>query len=168
MSGLGLGAGQAPKERLSSNCLSVHHPRKYAVSALLLLLCASAAGGAESDATRVSLHPESWEFAPDKVQFGEHDSRPAMRFLAGAGQVVLRAPDFSDGTVEFDFQPLDPRFATIYFRWQGAAENECFYIRTGRAGDPTAVDAVQYAAFRRNPRLARRREVPSSRRRQRW
>jgi hypothetical protein len=115
------------------------------VPALLLLQLAAAAGAADSDAVTVPLRAESWEFAPDKVQFDEHDSRPAMRILAGAGQVVLRAPDFSDGTVEFDFQPLDPRFATVYFRWQGAAENECFYIRTGRAGDPTAVDAVQYA-----------------------
>jgi hypothetical protein len=88
---------------------------------------------------------ENWEFSPQKVEFLEYKSRPALKILPGAGPVMLKAPDFTDGTVEFDFEPLDPRFANIYFRWQSAAENECVYFRTARAGDPTAGDALQYA-----------------------
>lgn len=93
------------------------------------------------------LEASAWEFAAGKVEFQSQDGRPVMRILPDAGPVVLRTPDFADGTVEFDYQPLHPRFANIYFRWQGAAENECFYFRTARAGDPLAGDAVQYAPF---------------------
>ena len=88
---------------------------------------------------------ESWEFQPQKVEFLEHKSKPALKILPGAGSVILKSLDFTDGAIEFDFEPLDPRFATVYFRWQNAGENECFYLRTERAGNPTAVDAVQYA-----------------------
>jgi hypothetical protein len=54
--------------------------------------------------------------------------------LPGAGPAVLKAPDFTDGTIEFDYEPHDPSFAMVFFRWQNADENECFYFRTGRAG----------------------------------
>ena len=107
---------------------------------LLVLVLAGAASGAT-----VPLEAGAWEFAPGKVAFEQADSRPVMRILPDAGAVVLKAPDFADGTVEFDYQPVNPRFANIYFRWQSPAENECFYFRTARAGDPLANDAVQYA-----------------------
>jgi len=62
-------------------------------------------------------------------------------------KVLGNDKDFTDGTIEFDYEPLDPSFASVFFRWQNAGENECFYFRTGRAGNPTAEDAVQYAPF---------------------
>lgn len=100
---------------------------------------------AQTPAINAALKAESWEFQPQKVEFLEYKSKPAMKILPNAGHVILKAVDFTNGTIEFDFEPLDPRFSTVYFRWQNAGENECFYLRTQRAGNPRAVDAVQYA-----------------------
>src|SRR5262249_38530963 len=80
-------------------------------------------------------------------EFLEYQSKPAMRILPNAGPVVLKGLDFTDGTIEFDYEPLAPFFASVFFRWQSADENECFYLRTERAGNSTAGDAVQYAPF---------------------
>lgn len=115
------------------------------VAGLLLLSPAVYGQPGAVRATNVAMKAEDWEFQPQKVEFLDYKSRPSMKLLPNAGQVILKAPDFTNGTIEFDFEPLDPRFVTIYFRWQTAGENECFYFRTARAGDPTAVDAVQYA-----------------------
>ena len=100
---------------------------------------------AQPTTINVAMKAESWEFQPQKVEFLEHKSKPALKILPGAGPVILKALDFTDGTIEFDVEPLDPRFDSVYFRWQNAGENECFYLRTEFAGNPTAVPAVQYA-----------------------
>jgi hypothetical protein len=100
---------------------------------------------AETPAIQVAMKAENWEFQPQKVEFIEHRSVPALKILPGAAPVILKGVDFTNGTIEFDLEPLDPRFATVYFRWKSAAENECFYLRTVHAGNPTAWDAVQYA-----------------------
>jgi hypothetical protein len=100
---------------------------------------------AQTSAAHVAMKAESWEFQPQKVEFLEYKSNQAMKILPGAGPVILKSPDFTDGAIEFDFEPLDPRFVTFFFRWQNAGENECFYFRTALAGNPTAGDAVQYA-----------------------
>lgn len=81
------------------------------------------------------------------VEFLEYKSKAAMKILPNAGQVILKAPEFTNGTVEFDFEPLDLRFASVFFRWQNANASECFYFRTARARAPTAMDAVQYAPY---------------------
>jgi hypothetical protein len=93
----------------------------------------------------VPMKAESWTFQESKVEFVDYKSKPSMKILPSAGLVVLKNLDFTDGTIEFDHEPLDPYFASLYFHWQDANENECFYFRTQRAGHPTAIDAVQYA-----------------------
>lgn len=103
------------------------------------------ASGALAATITVPLSAESWEFAPQKAEFIQHHGSPALKVLPGAGAVVTKALDFRDGTIEFDIEPNDPRFASFYFRWQSPDENECFYFRTARAGDLTAGDAVQYS-----------------------
>jgi hypothetical protein len=132
-----------PRSR-SRNTPGSRTARPCASLALSLLLLAPNTQ-AQTSTIKVALTVEHWEFQPQKAEFLDHKSRPAMKILPGAGPVVLKAQDFTDGTIEFDLEPLDPRFANFYFRWQDAAENECFYFRTARAGDPAARDAVQYA-----------------------
>ncbi len=95
--------------------------------------------------THVAMSANEWTFQPQMVDFLEYKSTSAMKILPGAPPVTLRGLDFSSGTIEFNFEPLDPRFVTFYFRWQNAGESECFYFRTARAGDSWAADAVQYA-----------------------
>jgi hypothetical protein len=123
--------------------------KKPNLASLATLYCAFTIVGidlaAQTSTTHVAMKAESWEFQPQKVEFLEHKSKPAMKILPDAGPVILKTTDFTNGTIEFDFEPFDPRFATVYFRWQNADENECFYFRTAQAGNPTAGDAVQYA-----------------------
>lgn len=98
-----------------------------------------------AQSSSIAMKPDNWEFQSQKVEFQEYKGKPAIKILPGAGQVVLKGVDFTNGTIEFDLEPLDSRFVNVYFRWQNANENECFYFRTARAGDTTAGDAVQYA-----------------------
>lgn len=94
----------------------------------------------------ISLQAEQWDFKPQSVEFAEYKSRPSMKLLTG-DIVVLKDLTFTDGTIEYDMEPVDPRFTAFYFRWTSAKESECFYFRTGRAGNPWAVDAIQYAPY---------------------
>jgi len=93
---------------------------------------------------RVPFTPDQWD-ASGKVEFIEHKGVSAMRLAPGVEHVVLKGLNLANGIVEFDLEPTRPGFVGIYFRFRDPNENECFYLRTARAGDPTAPDAVQYA-----------------------
>jgi len=99
----------------------------------------------QNNEVNISLKVENWEFKPQTVEFLEYKSRPAMKLLNSSDPVILKDLNFTNGTIEYDMEPLDPRFTSLYFRWKDSKENECFYFRTGRAGNPQAIDAVQYA-----------------------
>jgi hypothetical protein len=96
-------------------------------------------------AQAVPLQPDNWDFKPGTVEFLTDQSRPCLKILPKAGAVVLKNIDFTDGTIEFDHLPINPQFASMYFHWRDTLESECFYFRTGRAGNPNAPEAVQYA-----------------------
>ncbi|MEM1121900.1 MAG: hypothetical protein AAGJ18_15720 [Bacteroidota bacterium] len=68
-----------------------------------------------------------------------------MKILDSTTPVVLKDFNFSTGIIEYDFEPIDTRFTSLYFRRKNEKENECFYFRTAQAGNPQAVDAIQYA-----------------------
>lgn len=112
---------------------------------LSLLLTPSLLFGQNTQALSIALTPELWQFQPQKVEFMQHKGVAAMKILPDAGFVVLKDFIFSDFTLEFDTELADPRFASVYFRWNGSKMNECFYFRTAQAGNPEAEDAVQYA-----------------------
>lgn len=95
----------------------------------------------------VPLTAENWEFKPNTVEFLTYKSVPAMKILNSDGGAILKQLDFKDGTIEYDMEPVDPRFTSFYFRWSNREENECFYFRTAEAGQDDAVNAVQYAPF---------------------
>jgi hypothetical protein len=96
---------------------------------------------------KISLKPESWDFKPQTAEFVEYKSRPVIKLLTSDQLVMARAINFTNGIIEYDMEPLDPRFTSLYFRWKDFKENECFYFRTDRAGNPHANDAIQYAPF---------------------
>jgi len=95
----------------------------------------------------VVLNADNWEFKTQTVEFLEYKARPAMKILTSSDQVILKDFKFSNGTIEYDMEPLDPRFTSCYFRWEDSKECECFYFRTGCADKPQAIDAVQYAPY---------------------
>jgi hypothetical protein len=112
-----------------------------------LSICAFAQKKNTSGVINISLKAENWEFKPQTVEFLEYKSKPAMKLLTSSDPVILKNFNFTDGTIEYDMEPLDPRFTSIYFRWKDSKENECFYFRTERAGNPQAIEAIQYAPF---------------------
>jgi hypothetical protein len=114
-------------------------------SCLSLLLTPSLLFGQNTQELAIALMPELWQFQPQKVEFMQHKGVAAMKILSDAGFVVFKDFIFSDFTLEFDTELTDPRFASVYFRWNGSKMNECFYFRTARAGNLEAGDAVQYA-----------------------
>jgi hypothetical protein len=87
---------------------------------------------------------QRWEFQPGKVEFINYKSMPALKILPDAGKVILKDFTFSNGTIEFDVESVDPPFTGIYFRRQDENESEYVYMRVGSAGKPMAMDAVQY------------------------
>jgi hypothetical protein len=93
----------------------------------------------------IPLKAGNWEFKPQTVEFLEYKSVPAMKLLTSSDPVILNNLNFTNGTIEYDMEPLDPRFTSIYFRWKDSKENECFYFRTEQAGHPQSIDAIQYA-----------------------
>ncbi len=69
-----------------------------------------------------------------------------MKILSDVDKATLKDFNFSDGTIEFDVDPLDERFVGMLFRMADGNEAESFYLRVARAGNPVAIDAAQYAA----------------------
>ena len=115
--------------------------KQLALSLIGTLICCLAIAQKNKLAT-VPLTADYWTVDPKHVRFIQEDDRPVMKILPGAGKVIAKDLDFADGTIEFDVKPGSLSF---YFRLKDADENECFYLRMGQAGNPTAVDAVQYA-----------------------
>ena len=93
---------------------------------------------------RVPLVAENWNFKAGVAEFITHRSVPALKINDSSAPVVLKNFTFTNGTIEYDFEPLEPDFTSIYFRWKNESENECFYFRN-RAGNASAIDAIQYA-----------------------
>lgn len=101
----------------------------------------------EGDGQVVPLRAGNWDFPAGSVVFeeGAGSTGPVMK-IVGRGYAVAKKVDFTDGTIEFDEQPLSKDFASFYFHWQDSLESEVFYFRTRRGlGHPDARDGVQYA-----------------------
>ncbi|RFM25701.1 family 16 glycoside hydrolase [Deminuibacter soli] len=99
---------------------------------------------AQPSVINVALTAGNWDTAHGVVTFGEYKSKQAMQLQGGATTAVLKDVDFTDGTIEFDIEPSDRYFSSFYFRYAGKDNNECFYFRTQRAGNNSAIDAIQY------------------------
>lgn len=102
---------------------------------------------------RIGLDSQYWEFPTKKVEFLKYRGVSAMRILTSTELVILKDLKFSDGTIEFDIEPQDPDFTGIYFRMESSQETEYFYLRVARAGNPVAMDAVQYAGYNKGVNL---------------
>lgn len=90
------------------------------------------------------LSADKWIFAPDKVTFIIDKDGPVMKILPGSNKVIAKDLTFSNGTIEFDVKPNNISF---FFRMQDEKESESFYFRTSRAGNSSAMDAVQYTPY---------------------
>lgn len=96
---------------------------------------------------KIPMLATSWESPPELTEFINHKNVPAIKILSSSGKVVAKDILFTDGTIEFDIDPYDEPFAGIYFRMADDNETEYLYLRVARAGNPVAMDAIQYAAY---------------------
>ena len=96
----------------------------------------------------VPMRAENWEFRPGAADFepaggaangGGTANGAVMKMTGNGGVVRIKDVDFSDGTIEFDLLPAEKQFCSMYFRWKDSLENECFYFRTDRRGQPQAI-----------------------------
>lgn len=102
---------------------------------------------AASPEIKIPMTPVRWDFPANSVEFLDYKGASVMRILSGAEKVILKDFKFSNGTIEYDMEPVNEGFAGLFFRMADANETEYFYLRVARAGNPMAMDAVQYAAF---------------------
>lgn len=97
----------------------------------------------------IPLVADHWQAPEGKLEFSEKNGTKFMKIKAGnQGSVIPKNINFTNGTIEFDFEPASPMTLgsspTIYFRGNKEANDaEIFYIRA-RPSNPRANDAIQY------------------------
>ena len=93
--------------------MSLFNIRKsVVVSCLVLLLPVSLCAQKKSPSPsikRIPMTAEYWEFQPGKAEFVQHKNVPAMKLQRDAGLAIVKNLDFTNGTIEFDAEPLDAR-----------------------------------------------------------
>ncbi|PWV56589.1 hypothetical protein [Chitinophaga sp. S165] len=104
-------------------------------------------GRSSSSSSRISvaLKADNWITQRDSVEFLNHRSVSAMKVMRGTA--ILKDVDFSDGTIEYDMEPLNNAMVMAFFRQGSLDERECFYFRTYVAGNSEAIDAIQYTPY---------------------
>jgi hypothetical protein len=83
-----------------------------------------------------------------KVEFITYKGAKTMKILPGNKQVILEDFNFTNGTIEFDTQPVDVSrgaFLSIYFRQQSPGKSELVYLRCKPDETEQRNDAIQYA-----------------------
>jgi len=97
---------------------------------------------------RVPFEASRFDTTHQKAEFVMYKGLKTMKILPGDGQVFLKHLPFTDGTIEFDTQPVDvarSAFVSIYFRAGDGKENECVYLRFKPDELEQRNDVVQYA-----------------------
>lgn len=116
---------------------------KLSLSIAIILMVHQGFG--QSNPIEIPMQEKHWEFSEGKVEFMTHKSVPAIKILSDAGKVIPMDVEFSTGTIEFDVVLGDFPFVGFSFHRHGPGEEEWFYFRPYAAGNPTAMDAIQYA-----------------------
>lgn len=102
----------------------------------------------QSKEIHVAFEAAKWDTSLQKVEFTTYKGVKAMKVLPGNKQVILKGITFTNGTIEFDAQPVDVTqgaFLSVYFRQQSPAESEIVYLRCKPDETEQRNDAIQYA-----------------------
>lgn len=100
------------------------------------------------DEIRVAMKPSHWQFEDGAAEFVTYKDTQAIKIVAGNKKVTIKDLTFSDGTIEFDVEPVLPGFAqSVYFHRKDDNEQEIVYLRLGTIGNKLANDAIQYAPY---------------------
>lgn len=91
-----------------------------------------------------------WDNTSAKAEFVTYKGVKAIKMLPNGGQINLKGLIFTNGTIEFDTQPINAEkrgFGPIgiYFRQQNTRESEYLYMRTKKDDSKRDNDDIQYA-----------------------
>ena len=91
-----------------------------------------------------------WDTTGAKAEFVTYKGVKAIQMHPHGGQINLKGLTFTNGTIEFDTQPIDAETRGfgpigIYFRQQNTKESEYVYLRTKKDDSKRDDDDIQYA-----------------------
>lgn len=91
-----------------------------------------------------------WDNSTAKAEFVTYKGVKAIKMQPNGEQIHLKGLIFTNGTIEFDTQPIDAETRGfgpigIYFRQQSAKESEYFYLRTKTDDSKRDNNDIQYA-----------------------
>ncbi|WP_142526218.1 LamG domain-containing protein [Pedobacter westerhofensis] len=94
--------------------------------------------------------PGHWDNTSAKAEFITYKGVKAIKMMPNGGQINLKDLIFTNGTIEFDTEPIDAETRGfgpigIYFRQQSAKESEYLYLRTKKDDSKRDNDDIQYA-----------------------
>jgi len=117
---------------------------------LVIALNCSAQTKAHQKPIVVPFEPGHWDTTGSKADFVVYEGKKVLKIRPNSGEVRLQSISFTNGTIEFDTQPIDAEkkgFGPIgiYFRQLSAKESEYVYIRTKRDDTKRDNDDIQYA-----------------------
>jgi hypothetical protein len=127
----------------------------WAICCILLLLFSSLTVSSqqkkdEGKRINIASEPTRWDTTSARAEFVNYKGFKAIRMPSNGGQINLKGLLFSNGTIEFDTQPIDAEkrgFGPIgiYFRQKNAKESEYVYLRTKRDDSKRDNNDIQYA-----------------------
>jgi hypothetical protein len=129
-----------------------HMLMKKTVSLLTLIAISTMLFAQKVSEIKIPMTASRWDCPPNTAEFITHKGVPAMKITSG-NMVKVKDFTFENGTIEFDIEPQSGAFTGISFRMSSPDEREYFYLRIGRANNPSAMDAAQYAAYSKGVNL---------------
>jgi hypothetical protein len=122
----------------------------FVTAQLMLFFCLGCNAQNKQKMIAIPLEPASWDTSSAKAEFVTYKGVRAIKLHPKSGQINLKKFIFTNGTIEFDTQPIDAETRGfgpigIYFRQQNAKESEYIYLRTKRDDSKRDNDDIQYA-----------------------
>jgi hypothetical protein len=128
-----------------------HYQKLKQLTLLCLVLLSPAQMYAQTKPAKpitIPFEASRFDTTAQKVEFLTYKGAKAMKILPGNKQVVLKGLTFTNGTIEFDTQPVDvsrSSFLSVYIRYQNPNESELVYLRCKPDETEQRNDAIQYA-----------------------
>ncbi|TSD64092.1 hypothetical protein FFF34_016195 [Inquilinus sp. KBS0705] len=103
---------------------------------------------AKAKELHIAMQAAAFDTTKQKVEYVNYKGVNAMKILPGNQLVTLKGVDFTNGTIEFDAEPLPFKggaFLSVYFRQQNPNQSELVYLRCKPDETEQRNDAIQYA-----------------------
>jgi len=136
---------------LSMKIYTIFKKLTFVISlSFLFVLPGRAQTGSHKKVIKIPAESASWDTSGTRADFTTYKGAKVIRMHSGGAEIKLKGQNFTNGTIEFDTQPIDAETkgfgpVGIYFRQQNARESEYVYIRTKKDDSKRDNDDIQYA-----------------------